>query len=42
MLVNLMEMLWFTFEVLFETIPVGWLVGGVGGNKVVIVLAQSS
>ena len=27
-------MLWFTFEVIFETIPVGGV--GVGGNKVVI------
>jgi hypothetical protein len=38
-------MLWFTFEVIFETIPVGGGVGGVGGgggNKVVIILAQSS
>jgi hypothetical protein len=31
-------MLWFTFKVIFETIPGGWL----GGSKVIIKLAQSS
>ena len=38
---------WFTFEVIFETIPGGWVGGGGnkgcgGGNKVIIRLTQSS
>ena len=37
-----MRMLWFTFKVIFETIPIGWLCGGGGGPKVIIKLTQSS
>jgi hypothetical protein len=37
-----MWMLWFTFKVIFETIPIGWLCGGGGGPKVIIKLTQSS
>ena len=35
-------MLWFTFEVEFETIPGGWVAGWLAGTKVIIRLTQSS
>jgi hypothetical protein len=46
-LVNTIEMLWFKFEVKFETIPGSWWLGGwvggwVAGKELIIRLAKAT